>query len=123
VPCDNNNEDGFEEEQEDISIDIMVQNILSFEQIFNYFKNVIIVTPSEDFKPLGLFQDIHCEELNFPMLVFCQPCSNQGTKKLYQTIALWEFLHRNHDFVTHIPNLFFKTIKVLIHCVVSSSWI
>jgi hypothetical protein len=87
VPCDNNNEDGFEEEQEDISIDIMVQNILSFEQIYDYFENVIIVVLGKDFKPLGLFQDIHYEELNFPMLFFGQPHSNQGTKKSYQTIA------------------------------------
>ncbi len=119
MPCDNNNEDGFEEEQEDISIDIMVQNILSFEQIYDYFKNVITVALGEDFKPLGLFQDI--EELNFSMLFFGQPHSNRGTKKLYQTIAQWEFLHKNHDFVTHIPNLFFKTIKISIHYVVSSS--
>jgi hypothetical protein len=123
VPCDNNNEDGFEEEQEDISIDIMVQNILSFKQIYDYFENAITMAPCEDFKPLGLSQDIDREELNFPMLFFGQPHSNQGTKKLYQTIAQWEFLHKNHNFVTHIPNLFFKTIKVLIHCVVSSSWI
>jgi hypothetical protein len=123
VPCDNNNEDGFEEEHEDISIDIMVQNILSSEQIYNYFENVITVVLGKDFKPLGLFQEIHCEELNFPMLFFGQPHSNQGTKKSYQTIALYEFLHKNHDFVTHIPNLFFLTIKVLIHCAVSPSWI
>ncbi len=57
MPCDNNNEDGFEEEQEDISIDIMVQNILSFEQIYDYFENVITVALGEDFKPLGLFQE------------------------------------------------------------------
>ncbi len=57
VPCDINNEDGFEEEQEDISIDIMVQNILSFEQIYDYFENVITVALGEDFKPLGLFQE------------------------------------------------------------------
>jgi len=62
VPCDNNNEDGFEEEQEDT---LMVQNILSFEQIYDYFENAIIVAPCEDFKPLGLFQDIDHEELNF----------------------------------------------------------
>jgi hypothetical protein len=62
VPCDNNNEDGFEEEQEDISIDTMVQNRLFFEQIYDHFENVIIVAPSEDFKLLGLFQDIHCEK-------------------------------------------------------------
>jgi hypothetical protein len=62
VPCDNNNEDGFEEEQEDISIDTMVQNILFSEQIYDYFENVIIVALGEDFKLLGLFQDIHCEK-------------------------------------------------------------
>jgi hypothetical protein len=38
VSCDNNNENGFEEEQEDISIDTMVQNILSSEQIYDYLK-------------------------------------------------------------------------------------
>jgi hypothetical protein len=53
----------------------MVQNILSSEQIYNYFENVITMTPSEDFKALGLFQEIHCEELNFPTLFFGQPRS------------------------------------------------
>jgi hypothetical protein len=38
VPCDNNNEDGFEDEQKDILTNMMVQNILSFEQIYNYFE-------------------------------------------------------------------------------------
>jgi hypothetical protein len=123
VPCDINNEDEFEEEQEDISIDTMVWNILSFEQIYNYFENVIIVAPGEDFKLLGLFWDIHCEELNFPTLFFGQPRSNQGIKMSYQTIVQWELLHKNHDFATHIPNLFFKAIKIQIHCVISSSWI
>jgi hypothetical protein len=40
----------------------------------------------------------------------------------YQTIAWWELLHRNYDFATHIPYLFFYVIKVLINCVVSSSF-
>jgi len=40
----------------------MVQNILSFEQIYNYFENDIIMAPCKDFKLLGLFQDIHYEE-------------------------------------------------------------
>jgi hypothetical protein len=35
--CDHNNENRFEEEQEDILTDIMVQNILAFEQIYDYF--------------------------------------------------------------------------------------
>jgi hypothetical protein len=40
----------------------MVQNTLFSEQIYDYFENVIIVAPSEDFKLLGLSQDIHCEK-------------------------------------------------------------
>jgi hypothetical protein len=87
VPCDNYNEDEFEEEQEDISINTMVQNILSFEQIYDYFENVIHVALGKEFKPLGPFQDIHCEELNFSTLFFGQPCSNQGKKMSYQTIV------------------------------------
>jgi hypothetical protein len=53
------------------------------------------------------FQDPHCEELNFPILFFGQPHSNQGIKMFYEMIAQWELLHKNHNFVTHIPILFF----------------
>jgi hypothetical protein len=66
--CDHSNEDRFEEEQEDILTDTMVQNILSSEPIYDNFENVVIMAPGQDFKPLGLFQDPHCEELNFPTL-------------------------------------------------------
>jgi hypothetical protein len=48
----------------------MVQNKLSFEQIYDYFENVIIVALGKDFKPLGLFKDIHCEELKVSTLLF-----------------------------------------------------
>jgi hypothetical protein len=48
------------------------------------------MAPSQDFKPLNLFQDPHCEELNFPILFFGQPCSNQGIKMPYQMTAQWE---------------------------------
>jgi len=101
----------------------MVQNILSSEKIYDYFENDITMASGQDFKPLGLFQDPHCEELNFPTLFFRQPYNNQGTKMSYQMIAQWEFLHKNHNFVTHIPNLFLKAIKVLIHFVISSFWV
>jgi hypothetical protein len=100
-----------------------VQNILSSKQIYDYFENIIIVAPSQDFKPSGLFQDPHFEELNFPTLFFRQPHSNQGTKMSYQMFAQWEFLHKNHKFSTCVPNYIFKAIKVLIHYVISSSWI
>jgi len=51
VPCNNSNEEGFEEKQENRSIGIMVQNILSLKQNYDYFENVIIVAPSQGFKP------------------------------------------------------------------------
>jgi len=87
VPCDNYIEDEFDKEQEDISTDTMVQNILSFEQIYDYFENVILVALGKEFKPLGLFQDIHCENLKFSTLFFGQTCSNQGNKMSCQTIV------------------------------------
>ncbi len=104
--CDHNNEDKFEEEQEDILTYTMMQNILSSKQIYDYFENVVTIAPSQDFKPLGLFQDPHCEELNFPILFFGQHHSNQGIKMSYQMIAQLELLHKNHNFATHIPIFF-----------------
>ncbi len=95
------------EEQEDILIDTMVQNILSSKQIYDCFENVIIVAPCPNFKPLGLFQDPHCEEFNFPTLFFWTTCNNQVIKNSYQMIVQWELLHKNHNFATHIPDLFF----------------
>jgi len=109
--CDHNNEDRFEEEQNDILTYTMVQNTLSFKQIYDYFENVITVAPSQNFKPLGLFQNPHCEELNFPTLFFRQPHSNQIIKMFYQMIAQWKLLHKNHNFATHIPSVFFKLLK------------
>jgi hypothetical protein len=29
----------------------------------------------------------------------------------YQMIAQWELLHKNHNFATHIPNVFLKLLK------------
>jgi hypothetical protein len=85
--CDHSNEDRVEKGQEDILIDTMVQNILSFEQIYDYFENATTVALGQDFKPLGLFQNPHCEKLNFLTLFFGQPCNNQGIKLSYQMIA------------------------------------
>ncbi len=38
-------------------------------------------------------------------------------------IVQWEFLYKNHIFATHILDLFFISIKVLIHFAISSSWV
>jgi hypothetical protein len=121
--CDHNNEDRFEEEQENILINTMVQNILSSEQIYAYFENHVTMALGQDFKLFGVFQDPHCEELNFLTLFFGQPCSNQGIKMSYQLIAQWKLLHKNHNFAIHIPYLFLKTIKIFIHSIISSSWV
>ncbi len=59
-----------------------------------------------------------------PTLSFGQPCSNQGTRMSYETIIQREnSCIQTNDIATHMPNLFFKVVKVLIHCVVSSSCI
>jgi hypothetical protein len=55
------------------------------------------------------------------MFFFGQPHSNQGTKQLYQTIAQWEFLHKTMILSHTYQTCSLKPIKVLIHCVVSSS--
>jgi hypothetical protein len=89
----------------------MVQNILSSEQIYEIYENVITMALGQDFKPLGIFQNPHHEELNFLTLFFGQPCSNQRIKMSYQMLVQWELLHKNHNFATHIPNLFFKLLK------------
>ncbi len=38
-------------------------------------------------------------------------------------IVQWELLHKNYNIATHVPNLCFKAIKVLIHFVISSPWV
>ncbi len=121
--CETNNEDGFEEQHENVTTDTMVQNLLSSEQIYDYFEKTIVVAPGQDSKPLGLFHDECSEELNFPTLFFGQPRYKGNIKLSYQKLAQWELLHKNHNFAISIPNLFFKAIKVLIHGVMASSWI
>jgi hypothetical protein len=53
--CDHNNENRFEEKQEDILINTMMQNILSSKQIYDYFENVVIVALSQNFQTIGPF--------------------------------------------------------------------
>jgi len=41
----------------------------------------------------------------------------------YQMIVQWELLHKNHNFATPVPHLFFDVIKLLIHYIILSSWV
>ena len=50
-----------------------MQNLLSSEQIYNYFEQTIVVAHGQDSKPLGIFHDKNSEELKFSTLFFGQP--------------------------------------------------
>jgi hypothetical protein len=112
--------DGFEEIHDDQGTDTLIQNILEPEQIFDD-DDSIAIAPGENFRPLGLFRDLHSEEYNFPTLFFGH--QRPDIKLSYQKIAQAELTSTNRKFAYHITNLFFKTIKILIHFVLSSAWI
>jgi hypothetical protein len=61
--------DKFEEIIEKLATNILVQNFLLLDQIMNN-ENIIIAAPSQDYKPLGLFQDQNNEDCNYPPLFF-----------------------------------------------------
>jgi hypothetical protein len=57
--------DKFEGTTKKLAIDTLVQNFLSFDQIMND-ENIITMAPSQDYKPLGLFQDQSNKKCNYP---------------------------------------------------------
>jgi hypothetical protein len=64
---------------------------------------------SQDYKPLGLFQDQNSEECNYPTLFFWMSQKPSIlTKFRYQDISQWELMHKDQRFVKHILNFFFK---------------
>ena len=76
---------------------------------------VIEIVPSEGIKPLGIFQDTYSEEMNFPTLFFGHPRPTDISNRLsYKKIAKWELMHQDNDFATHITDIFFKAIKIII---------
>jgi hypothetical protein len=78
-------------------------------------ENIIIVAPSQDNNPLGLFQDQNSEECNYPTLffgIFQKP--SILAKFWYQYIAQWELMHKDHQFSRCAPNLIFlRPLKFL----------
>ncbi len=65
------NMDQFEEVVENTSTYSLVQFKKKIEQIFDQvYETFIFVAPSEEFQPLGLFQDVKCEKYNYPTLFF-----------------------------------------------------
>ena len=62
--------------------------------------------------------------MNFPTLFygFSQP-KHMTNKFSYQKIEKWELMHKDNDFSTHIKNIFFKVVKIIIHQISSLAWV
>jgi hypothetical protein len=105
--------DKFEETTKKLAINTLVQNFLSFDQTMND-ENIITMAPSQDYKPLGLFQDQNSKKCKYPTLFFgVSQKPSILAKILYQDIAQWELMHKDHRFVRHIPNIFLSPLKFL----------
>jgi hypothetical protein len=60
-------------------------------------ENVITVTLSQDYKPLGLFQDPNNKECNYFILFFGMIKKPSILAKFrYQDIAQWELMHKKN---------------------------
>jgi len=79
-------------------------------------KNVIQISHSKRFKPLWIFQYKLFEEQKFQTLLYV---SSQPSDFLnhfyYQEITQWELLDDYNEFATHLTNIFFKSIQILIN--------
>ena len=70
---------------------------------------IIVIAPSENFRPLGIFQDKYSEELNFLTLFFgCNRPNYIFNRFSYQKISQWDIEHESTDFETHNTNIFLK---------------
>jgi len=98
-----------------------VQNIWNVEQIVDDNDKSITIAPREGFQLLGLFHAIHSEEYNFPMLFFGHSRASLGF--IYQKIIQAKLTSLNRKFTYHISDIYFKTITILIHFILSYAWI
>ncbi|KAJ8025627.1 ATP-dependent DNA helicase PIF1 [Holothuria leucospilota] len=71
--------------------------------------------PSEGNVPLGLFQDLHAEELAFPTLFCGQPRSRTNIRVHYSSICKWELRHKDRRFAKSVANIFYKAKKLQIN--------
>jgi hypothetical protein len=62
----------FEEIFENVTIDNLMHIFSSIDQIMSD-ESVITMTFSQDYKPLGLFQNPNSKECNYPILFFGMP--------------------------------------------------
>jgi hypothetical protein len=99
----------------------LMQNILSLEHVIDDNDKLLTITPIEGSQPLGLFCDAHSKKYNFPTIFYGHPRPSFACS--YQKIVQAKLISINRKFACHISNIYFKTIKVLIHFILSCAWI
>jgi hypothetical protein len=113
---DSNHFETFEKIMEKDNIDILMENILNSKHIIDDNQNSITIALGEGFSPLGLFRDIHSKKNNSQhYFLVIQDLFNVHIKKIAQ--AKLRNVHRK--FAYHIINIYFITIKNLIHFILS----
>jgi hypothetical protein len=80
----------------------------------------VTISPRQGFLTLGLFQNTHIEEYNYPTLFFnhLRPHISCSYQK-----AQVDLTNVTKKIAYHFTNIFFKIMKNLIHFILSSSWI
>ncbi len=91
----------------------LVQNILNLEQIIDDDSKPQTITQGESFQPLGLFGDPCLRKYNLVTLLYGNPRPSFTCS--YQKIVQVELTSVNKKFAYYIANIYFKTIKILIH--------
>jgi hypothetical protein len=117
-----NNSNKFEEVIKKIYSDTLIQDILKPEQIIDGNCKSLTIAHGEDFQPLGLFCDKHFKKITFQhyFLNMKNHLSIVYIKKIVQV----ELTSANRKLAYHITiYIFFKTIKILIHFILSFTWI
>ena len=58
------------------------------------------------------------------MLFYGYACASDITSTFsYQKISKWELMHQNYDFTTHIADIFFKVVKIILEQISSLVWV
>ncbi len=112
----------FEEVVDEDYTYTLVQNILNFEHVINDNDKSLTIVLGERFQLLGLFHDAHSKiNIIFPTLFYGHPRASLTCS--YQKIVQAKLINLNKKFTYHISHIYFKTIKILIHFILSCGWI
>ena len=62
---------------------------------------MLTVAPSQEYFPIGIFENTFGEELNLPTLYYGHPQNENINENFsYHHITNYEILHKDHDFAT-----------------------